>query len=156
MTAIAEFKKQRELDKQEFRHKIVEFEDKVSGLPMSIKGDIPNTITNHFVDGAYVREMFAPKGYCVITKIHKKTHPFFVMSGEVSVMTENGYVRVKAPYWGITKAGTKRICYMHTDSVWITVHATNETDIDKIEDEVIAKSYDDFEKGCREIKGGQV
>ena len=29
------------------------------------------------------------------------------------------------------------------DTVWITVHVTNETDLEKIEDYVIAKTYDD-------------
>ena len=154
MTTVAEFKDQKAVAKITFREKVCEFEERVSQLPGIIKGDLPNSITNHFVDGAYVRAMNAPKGFCVVTKIHKKKHPFFVLTGEVSVMTENGIQRIKAPYWGITEAGTKRICYMHEDSLWITVHVTNETDIDKIEDEVIAKSFEDFEKSCQGIKGG--
>jgi hypothetical protein len=50
-------------------------------------------------------------------------------------------VRVKAPYSGITMAGTKRIIYTHEDTVWITVHVTKETDLVKIEEQVIAKTY---------------
>lgn len=32
---------------------------------------------------------------------------------------------------------------MHEDTVWTTIHGTNETDIDKIEDMFIAKNYED-------------
>jgi hypothetical protein len=68
------------------------------------------------------------------------------MSGEVSVMTEDGGVeRLKAPMSLITKAGTKRVIYCHSDVVWTTVHATKERDLEKIESEVIAKTYEELE-----------
>ena len=57
-----------------------------------------------------------------------------------------GREHLKAPLSMISKAGTKRIVYALEDTVWITVHATNETDLEKIEEVVIAKSYEDFEK----------
>jgi hypothetical protein len=82
----------------------------------------------------------------IVTKIHKITHPYFILKGEVSVLTEEGVVRLKAPYSGITKAGTKRIVYVHEDTIWITVHVTNETDIAKIEEQVIAKDYKQFDE----------
>lgn len=86
-----------------------------------------------------------PKGMLVTSKIHKKTHPYFVLIGDVSVLTDEGVVRIKAPYVGITKAGTKRLLYIHEETVWITVHVTNETDLKKIEDEIIAKTFDDLD-----------
>ncbi len=33
--------------------------------------------------------------------------------------------------------GTKRIGYFHEDSSWITVHPTSDTDLEKIEQQVI-------------------
>ena len=82
-----------------------------------------------------------PKEMFIASKIHKTDHPYFVMSGDVSVVTEEGVVRIKAPYWGITKAGTKRALYTHEETVWCTVHVTKETDLKKIEEEIIAKDF---------------
>jgi hypothetical protein len=68
------------------------------------------------------------------------------MSGEVTVVTEDGgRQRIRGPMSMISKAGTKRVVYAHEDSVWITVHVTRETDLEKIEDEIIAKTYDELE-----------
>ena len=41
--------------------------------------------------------------------------------------------------------GTKRAVYAHPDVVWTTIHLTNETDLDKIEAEVIAPTYQDYQ-----------
>jgi hypothetical protein len=133
--------------RQKVRQAIMAIQGKISQMPGAIFGDNPICPLKHtFVDGAYVREMFAPKGMLIVTKIHKITHPYFILKGEVSVLTEEGVVRLKAPYSGITKAGTKRIVYVHEDTIWITVHVTNETDIAKIEEQVIAKDYKQFDE----------
>ena len=70
----------------------------------------------------------------------------------MSILTEKGVKRIKAPYYGITPAGTKRIIYTHEDIVFVTVHATKEIDLKKIEEEVIAKSFDDIPLTAEEIK----
>jgi hypothetical protein len=135
----------------EIREKILGIEKAMRKLPNILIGDSPEYLAvcplkHSFVDGAYVREIFLPKGMLFVTKIHKKTHPYFIMKGDVSVLTEEGVKRIKGPLQGITKAGTKRVIYTHEDTVWITVHVTNETDLAKIEDEVIAKTFDEIDK----------
>jgi hypothetical protein len=135
---------------------IVEFQDFMLSMPGALVGDSKEylevcPLKHSFVDGAYVREIFLPKDMFFITKIHKKTHPYFVMSGCVSVLVGDEAVKIKGPFAGITKAGTKRLIYTHEDTTWITVHVTNETDISKIEDEVISKSFDEF-NNTTEIK----
>ena len=102
-----------------------------------------NPIKNSFADGCYIREIFNPANELLVTKIHKKEHPFFLMSGEMSILTDDGVVYLKAPHHGITKVGTKRIIYTHTDCVFVTVHATELTDVKEIEEEVIAKDFAD-------------
>jgi len=64
----------------------------------------------------------------------------------MTILMEDGIKRIKAPHYGITPAGTKRIIYCHEDCIFVTVHATKLTDIDKIEEEVIAKDFDEFDK----------
>ena len=125
------------------RAKIMEFEDRLRNVPGAMVGDC-FPLTHKFVDGAYVREIRVPKGTLLTTKIHKICHPYFLLKGDVSVLTETGIVRLKAPYSGITPAGTKRIIYIHEDTVWTTVHVTKEKDLDKIEEEVIANSFEEL------------
>jgi len=71
------------------------------------------------------------------------------MSGEVVVITEsNGRENLKGPLSMISPAGTKRFVLAVTDTVWITVHSNkeDETDLDKIEDFVIAKTFEEFDE----------
>jgi len=132
--------------RNKFRDKIIETEQKgtTNGLWMDDKKlHEQNPVKHSFADGCYIREIFNPANELLITKIHKKEHPFFLMRGEMSVLTEDGVKHLKAPYHGITKPGTKRIIYTHSDCVFITVHATKETDVAKIEEQVIAKDFSD-------------
>lgn len=89
-------------------------------------------ITNSWGDGCYVREWLCPAGVFTISRLHKFAHPFFVLKGTVSVMTEDGVQRIKAPHYGITQPGTKRVLYTHTETKWVTVHVTDLTDPDEI------------------------
>jgi hypothetical protein len=100
-------------------------------------------LTHTFADGMYVREIFLPKGTVLTGKIHKHAHPNFLLRGEVLVVTESGgREHLKAPLSLISQPGTKRAIVALEDTVWVTIHATHETDLAKIEDEVIAPDYE--------------
>lgn len=103
-------------------------------------------LKHSFAPGVYVREIFIPKGSVLTGKIHRHAHPNFLMQGEVIVVTEHGgREHLKAPMSMISKAGTKRAVLALEDTVWITVHATDERDLKKIESYVIAPSYEAYE-----------
>lgn len=129
----------------EFREKIKLLEDTLCKHPDAKFADNACPLKHTFADNLYIREITMPANTVVTSKIHKTNHPFFVLRGDVSVVTEEGVVRIKAPYWGITKAGTKRALHIHEETVWITVHSTKETDLKKIEEEVIAKNYKELD-----------
>ena len=129
--------------KEVFRGNIVAFEEQLKQVPGCL-GEDPFPLKHTFADGMYIRQITVPAKTLTVTKIHKTTHPFFILKGEVSILTEEGVKRIKAPYSGITKAGTKRIIWHHDEVVLTTVHATKETDLDKIESEIIAKSYSEL------------
>ena len=130
-----------------------EFRDKVSELErighdenvwMSDKElQERNPVKHTFTDGYYMREIFSPAGQLLISKIHKREHAYFLMEGELSILTEEGVFRIKAPHQGITKPGTKRVIYTHSDVSFITVHGTNKKTVEEVEEEVIAKDYND-------------
>lgn len=118
---------------------------KISGITI---GDNDNCPLKHsFVDGIYIREIFMPKGTVCVGKIHRHAHPNFLMKGRVTVVTESGGIEeLTAPLAMISPAGTQRAVYVHEDCVWVTVHSNpdNEKNLDKIEDFVIAKSYEEL------------
>jgi len=131
-------------NRMELRDAIVNVEAKISATPGAMFGDC-FPLKHSFADGCYIREINVPRGQLVVTKIHKQAHPYFLMKGDCSVLTEEGPRRIKAPFYGITPAGTKRVVYTHEDTVWVTVHVTKEKDLEKIEEEVIAKTFDEIE-----------
>ena len=137
-------------EEHEARAVIMAIHKDLAGREGAVLGGTPECdallpLKHTFIDDGYMREIFMPKGMFVVSKIHKRTHPYFIMQGDVSVLTESGVVRIHAPFHGITKAGTKRVLYMHEDTVWITVHPTQETDLGKIEEDIIAKTFDDLD-----------
>jgi hypothetical protein len=95
-------------------------------------------LVHRFTPGLYVREIHVPAGTLVISKIFKAEFPFIISQGKVSIWVEGvGVKKLEAPYFSITKAGMRRIIFHHTDVVLTTLHPTNLTDINQIEDEVI-------------------
>lgn len=143
------------------RAKILAFEKFIASVPGAVFGDNEICPLKHTFSGnIYVREIFIPKGTLLTGKIHRHQHPNFLMSGEVSVVTETGGVeKLKAPMAMISEPGTKRVVYAHEDTVWITIHEVGgERDLKKIEEIVIAKTYEEIgfdTKNLPEIKSDE-
>jgi len=139
----------------EIRSKILDLQKKlVSMTERACECPLKHT----FAPGTYAREILLPKGSVVVGKIHKHAHINIVSRGIASVMTEFGEMRIDAtltPQTFTSQAGTKRVVVAIEDVIWTTIHLTNETDLEKIESEIIAKDYDDvgwIEQNCAEIK----
>ena len=128
------------------RHDICTFEQLITQQPDAIFGDSECCPLKHsFAEGCYVREIFIPRGMMLTGKIHRHAHPNFLMAGEVIVVTENGGIEhLVAPKSMISPPGTKRAVVALTDVWWITVHVTEETNLHKIEEHVIAPSYEAY------------
>lgn len=101
--------------------------------------DLP--LAHNFAPGTYARTCFLPKGSLIVGKIHKHAHQNIVSCGRVTVVTEFGRMEIQGPYVFTSQPGTKRALYVHEDTYWTTIHLTDETDLEKIEDEIIAKDY---------------
>ena len=142
--------------KEYIRNGILKVEEKLSNMPGAIiwhdNDDSLLPLKHIFVDGAYVREIFMPAGTLLTSKIHKKRHPYFVLKGKCSVLTDEGVQKIEAPFYGITEPGTKRVLYINEDTTWVTVHVTEETDLDKIEKEIIAPNYESVLPTPEDIK----
>ena len=137
--------------RKEFRENISDLEKAVTEAESGMTGDVlhkANPVKHTFAGGCYIREIYNPANELIITKIHKKEHPFFLMKGEMSILTENGIEHIKAPYQGVTKPGTKRAIYTHEECIFITVHATENTTVEDVEEEVVCTKYEDLPPGC--------
>lgn len=95
----------------------------------AVMADYPTVdcpLTHRFTKGMYVREIFMPKDTWVTSLIHRTNHPFFLLKGKVSVYSENdGEQLLEAPYIGITTPNTRRVLYIHEDTIWATAHPTD-------------------------------
>jgi hypothetical protein len=117
-------------------------------------------LVHRFTPGLYIREIFMPAGSLITSARHLTCHPFVVSKGDVSVYVEGVEVdRYKAPYTGITHPGTRRLLYIHEDTVWTTFHVTDKTDPDEIVMEIAdvepnpLLTKEDYEKsGWRAVK----
>lgn len=99
---------------------------------------------HYFAPGIYAREITMPKGAVVVGKLHKCECMHTVSKGDVSVLTDEGVVRMTAPYTFVSKRGAKRVFMAHEETVWTMYHATTETDIDRIEEIFIAKDEAEY------------
>lgn len=104
--------------------------------------------THYFAEGLYAREIFIPKGVLLTGKIHKTEHLNILSKGEITVWTEDGMKRLKSPYTLVSKPGTKRVGFAHEDTIWTTIHATKETDLEKLELELIEDNQVFLERKC--------
>ena len=109
---------------------------------------------HYLAHGLYAREILIPKGTLLTGKIHLAEHLNIISKGDISVMTDEGIKRIKAPATIISQPGIKRVGYAHEDTVWTTIHACDETEIDKIEEALVVDSFEEFERriGAKEEK----
>jgi hypothetical protein len=98
----------------------------------SDKNIIP--IDHFFSNGLYARKMTVPEGMALVGKTHKFDHLAILLKGTVTVHSRKGTAVYKAPYVVNVVAGDKRAFIANEDVEWITVHATAETDISKMEE----------------------
>lgn len=94
---------------------------------------------HHFSDGIYARELRIPAGVCIVGALHKTKHFMMVSKGRCSIATHEGSTVAEAPYIVETQPGIKRVVYAETDTVMTTFHVTNETDIEKIAEQILVQ-----------------
>ena len=92
---------------------------------------------HYFSGGMYCRRVFRSAGTLIVGKIHKEDHLFMCASGQIMAWTEQGMKTLNAGDVVESKAGTKRVTLALTDAIGITIHKTNEKDLEIIEKQLI-------------------
>ena len=118
---------------------------KLYDLQESMK-DLPNQIEPHtdhfFSEGMYGRLMHLKAGESVVGKAHKHNHLAMLLVGAVSIQSKYGlitYNAAKGPCIINVLAGDKRAFFAHSDIQYITLHVTDETDLVKLEQELVGE-----------------
>ena len=89
--------------------------------------------------GMYARTITIKEGTVLTGATHKTDH-VNIVSGDISVTTDEGVKRFTGYHVLPTKAGSKRAGYAHTDTMWTTVCKTDLVCIEDIEDELVEES----------------
>jgi len=114
------------------RDKIVRLEEVIREMPQV---EVPTEHT--FGPGFYARTITLAPGTTLTGKVHATEHIFIVSKGEILLVTEDGEQHVKAPFQAVCRPGIKRAGHAITETVCTNVHITSETDLVRLEAELI-------------------
>ena len=106
-------------------------------LPASVS-ELP--LRHQFAPGVYIRTIFMPKGMVIIGHEHRTEHFNLVLKGAAKVIMDGVLTEIRAPSVFVSKPGVRKILEITEDMEWATVHATDETDLEKITEIVVKKS----------------
>lgn len=98
-------------------------------------------VKHHFAPGLYGREIFLPAGTRIIGKIHRTAHLMTVAAGRGLLWNEFAAYKYRAPFTQLTQPGAKNVLWVQEDTVIITYHPTQLTDVAAIEREIICADY---------------
>ncbi len=113
---------------------LCEAEKRMAEMPEQI--DLDEDTDHHFAPHVYARELHIPAGCVLSGKTHATEH-LNVMCGDITVVTQEGWKRLTGWHVIKSKPGTMRLGFAHQGTMWITIHPTDETDLKKLEAELI-------------------
>jgi len=140
------------------REKILELENAMINIAdgVSVEGDGKNIVRNGkiapikhaFADGIYIRQMDMAKETVVVGAIHKHLHVWFLLTGHVTIATEDTTEDYIAPCYVVATPGVKRVILANEDSIFVNIHKnpSNTKDLDKLEKEIVALNYEEYEE----------
>jgi len=140
------------------RDKILKLENALISVAdgINVEGDGKHIVTDSkiapikhaFADGVYIRQMDMVKESIVVGAIHKHLHVWFLLTGHVTVATEDATEDYIAPCYVVSTPGVKRVILANEDSIFVNVHKnpSNTRDIDELEKEIVALNYEEYEE----------
>ena len=138
------------------REKIVAFENALINIAdgVNIEGDGKHVVTeskiapikHSFADGVYIRQMDMAKQTVVVGAIHKHLHVWFLLTGHITVTTEDTTEDYIAPCYVVSTPGVKRVILANEYSIFVNIHKnpSNTRDIDQLEKEKVALNYKEY------------
>ena len=95
--------------------------------------------TEHFLcDGMYGRQIKIPEGTAFVGRQHKKFHYFMCLKGGAWVTDGSGPpVNIHEGMMFLCRPGNQRVGVTYADTIFVTVHRTDETVLKNIEDDCV-------------------
>jgi len=120
---------------------ILQIEQEILKLPQV---ELP---LEHFhIKGVYVRKGFIPAGTMLTGKVHNFESISILAQGTLRITNGTDSKIISAPHTFVDKAGIKRLGYAETDCTFITIHRTDNTEIEDIENELVSTTLEEYEQ----------
>ncbi len=98
-------------------------------------------LRHRFGPGVYLREVEMPAGAMFLGHEHRRAHFSIVLSGRARVLVSGGEPRtIVAGDVFLSSAGTRKLVVIEEAMRFVTIHPTDETDLEKLEAALIRKS----------------
>tara|TARA_B110000902_G_scaffold199106_1_gene226019 strand:+ start:1135 stop:1605 length:471 start_codon:yes stop_codon:yes gene_type:complete len=140
------------------REKILKLEESLLCIAdgINVEGDGKHILTDSkiapikhtFADEVYIRQMDMKKDSVVVGAIHNHLHVWFLLTGHVTVVTEDATEDYVSPCYVVSTPGVKRVIRANEDSIFVNVHKnpTNTRDVSKLEKEIVSLNYKEYEE----------
>jgi hypothetical protein len=96
-------------------------------------------VEHFFGGGAYIKSMSIPAGHTIIQHKHEYDHLSVLATGSVLVMVDDVVSMYTAPACILIASGKYHAVEALTDTVWYCIHATDCTDINEVDNQLIEK-----------------
>lgn len=96
-------------------------------------------VTHHFGPGVYIRECFLPAGTLAVGHKHRQASLNVMLKGKLVLLMDGAVTVVEAPFMTTSPPGRKCV-YVLEDAVWQCIFATEERDVDRLEDMLIERT----------------
>ena len=102
--------------------------------------EIDPRVEHHFSDGLYAKRIFIPQGFEIGQHAHEYSHLSILAKGRVLVKTDQDVKEYTAPACIEIKSKVHHVIEALEDSEWYCIHATEETNIEKIDQVLIERN----------------
>ena len=96
-------------------------------------------VTHHFGPSLYIREIFIPADTFALGRVHKAETMNILLKGKMAMLFNGEVKLIEGPATFVTGHGRKLVLVIE-DCTFQNVYATDETDLDVIEEMFIEKS----------------
>ena len=125
----------------QYRANLAKYEEFALAQPQI---DIP--VTHRIHGGMYARQITIPAGVVITGQIYKYDHLEFMISGDATVASESGPIHLQGYHSLSGHSGKKRAITAHKDTIWLTVHPSNGTNGEQIQNLITAQDFDELER----------
>lgn len=120
--------------------------EELEALMMADDEAVTDYPTDHmFAHGLYGRRVVMPAGTSAVGKIHKHSCITIVLRGLIATTTDSEPMVIRAPYAFVSPAGSKRAVFAIEETEWMTVQASDKTNLEELENELTVQSFEQLE-----------